>query len=230
MKLTEKDKKLLYVLCVLVIAAVFGFFVIKPQLEKREELSDMLAEAESRKSSMDVMVATAPASETIIEQSTEAYNELVEDFYPLMNSNQMEAVITEMVLSSNLTAMELDVSSQPEQADVAAYFASTKAQQAILDGETGQTDGSGSSGDTASGAESQNTTTAFNTVYRFKVSATASGAEADMKGLVDKICADCPAIRITGFKLDTRTGISAGNEVRSVTSLVLDMEVYMAVK
>lgn len=219
MKLTEKDKKLLYVLCVLVIAAVFGFFVIKPQFEKREELSDMLAEAESRKGSMEVMVATTPASETIIEQSTEAYNELVKDFYPLMNSNQMEAVITEMVLGSNLTAMELDVSSQPEQAGIEAYFASMKAQQAILDGETEETDGSGSSSDTVS-----------NTVYMYKVSVTASGAEADMKGLVDKICADCPAIRITGYKLDTRTGISASNEVRSVTSLVLDMEVYMAVK
>lgn len=226
MKLTEKDKKLLYLLCILVIAAIFGFFIIKPQVEKRSDLEDMLSETENKKSSMEVMIATAPSSEAIIEESTESYDKLTADFYPLMNSNQMESVITEMVLGSNLTSLELDVSSQPEQADMKAYFASVKGQKALI---SEQTDAQNESDGAASKTQEEEQGTASN-VYSFKVSVTATGTESDMKGLIDKICADCPAIRITGYRLNTKTGISASNEVKNVTSLMLDMEVYMAAK
>lgn len=230
MKLTEKDKKLLYLLCILIIVAIFGFFIIKPQIDKRSKLEDTLSEAEGKKSSMEVMIATAPSSETIIEESTESYNKLVEDFYPLMNSNQMESVITEMVLNSHLTSLELDVSSRPEQADMEAYFASVKGQQAKLTEEAEKADSQDQSGNASSESGDGGTAVTASAVYTFKVSVTAAGAEADMKGLIDKICADCPAIRITGYQLNTKTGISASNEVESVTSLILDMEVYMAQK
>lgn len=229
MKLTEKDKKLLYLLCILIIVAIFGFFIIKPQIDKKSKLEDTLSEAEGKKSSMEVMIATAPSSETIIEESTESYNKLVEDFYPLMNSNQMESVITEMVLDSHLTSLELDVSSRPESSEMEAYFASVKGQQAQPTEEEKADSQEQSDNPSSESGEGGSTVTA-SAVYTFKVSVTATGAEADMKGLIDKICADCPAIRITGYELNTKTGISASNEVKSVTSLKLDMEVYMAPK
>lgn len=206
-----------------------AFFLIKPQIEKREKLADRLSEAENKKSSMEIMIATIPSSEQMIKKSAETYDKLAENFYPLMNSNQMESVITEMVLGSNLTSMELDVSSQPEQAEMEAYFASVKAQLAAA-GNGKQQDGQSETEDSVSDTEQEKQTTTATAVYAFKVSVTATGAEADMKGLVDKICADCPAIRITGYRLNTKTGIGADNGVKSVTSMVLDMQVYMAEK
>lgn len=223
MKLTEKDKKLLYLLCIIVIIAAFAFLLIKPQFERRGKLSDRLTEAENEKSSMEILIASAPASDKIIEESTEEYTKVVQDFYPIMNSNQIEQTITKMVLSHQLTSVSLNVSSQPELAEVTPYFASMKAMESETTDE--QTDESG--GESSQETESENKSTM---IYASQISVSVSGNEENMKTLIDTICRDYPAIRITGFQMNSKTGIGADNQVKNVSTMNLTMELYMCAK
>lgn len=223
MKLTEKDKKLLYLLCILIIAAGFIFFLIKPQFERREKLSDRLTEAENQKSSMEILIASAPAGEKIIEESTEEYTKVVRDFYPLMNSDQIEQTITKMVLSHQLTSVSLSVSSQPELAETVPYFASMKAME--TGAADGQSDESGEENNQQEGAENKSTM-----IYASQISVTVNGDKENMKALIDTVCKDFPAIRITGFQMNSKTGISADNQIKDVLTMNLTMELYMCTK
>lgn len=243
MVLTEKDKKLLYALCIVLILAVFGLFVIKPQIEKRGKLTEQLEELEVKEGAMQIAIAGAPASDQIIKESKKEFDEITKDFYPLMISNQIEPVITEMVLKHGLTSVQLEVSSKPEIKDIEAYFASEAAQQVALDAMMKEAEGKEDTGtaeqDIATqdvenepaqtGGETQ-AAIAQDIVYTSQIAVTVSGSRESMEALIDEISNDRPAIRVTGFTMDTQTGINAENQVQSVSSMTIKMELYMCNK
>lgn len=120
-KLSKREKTLLYLLCVLILAAA-GWFFIKPAMEDGLALDEAIMEAQTRQSMMEQTVATRAIYEESVKESVARIDALGKEFLPAMNNDALDRYITGLLQQNGLVAESLLISgSEDETASPAVY-------------------------------------------------------------------------------------------------------------
>ncbi|MEF9945398.1 MAG: hypothetical protein RR869_00295 [Lachnospiraceae bacterium] len=230
MVLTKRDKTLLQFLAIAVILVAFGSLLIFPQWNKMGKLSDRVAEKKLEQKEVQMSIQQIPLLQQQIKDNQTTYETAVKDFYPMMESHEIERMITKMILDQGLSSYDLEVSSRPARSTMLPYFASAQAvamglsEEQITQAQQSQTD------------VQQDTTTedakdGQKILYSSRVHVTVVGNRDNMKKLIDTLYDSHPSIRITGYSVDSETVMNRETQTTAdLSTLNLGLELYMCAK
>ena len=173
MTITESDKKLLSFLAAFLILVLFVFLVFRPLSEKNTQLEREILTTKDQELAMDM--AASLADEMVVkEQNTKNKMELVlQRFYPMLQSQEAENMMTVLMLNHKLQIQNLSVSMPDKKSDLKWYqYAKEKGINPEGTSETGG-------------------------VYSVRVTCTAEGTKENVSALIDDISMHYPAISIT---------------------------------
>lgn len=118
--LSKREKTLLYVLLLLVIIVVGWFFVLEPTLTKHNKLQTKLEEKEIQLHSLQSTYDDYKNAPEKALDETAKFNTYKERFYPFMNGEDIDNLLTRMCLLHNLKPYSLTIN-DITQADVVSF-------------------------------------------------------------------------------------------------------------
>jgi len=107
--LTPRDKKLLYALIFIVIIFIFGWCLIRPICKRIVATSEQIEIAESVKATNEAKVIGVSSAETVYNRFTDEAAASQADYYDLMDSSQIDKLVTTYILNKNLLARSLTI-------------------------------------------------------------------------------------------------------------------------
>ncbi len=121
--MTERDKKLIVMLAIIVIVVSIGYWGIRPSLIAMKEANEDITEQEEIKQLNDMKLAQIPVLEERSEELKKDIDAKKVEYLPLMNSDELDKMFTGMVLERGLFAYDLDIGieSVPLSLDPYAY-------------------------------------------------------------------------------------------------------------
>ena len=105
--MTEKDKRLLFILTVGVIIVAIGYWGVRPQLKKYIELETKIAQQEEEKSINQLKIANAANIEMQADDYEKKIAEKKDEFYQIMNSSEIDRMMTQMAIEEKLEVYDL---------------------------------------------------------------------------------------------------------------------------
>ncbi|MGN1179940.1 MAG: hypothetical protein ACI4SD_01910 [Suilimivivens sp.] len=190
MTVTESDKKLLSLLAAFILGILFIFFVFIPLSEKNSKLKKEIEEAKQQEMSMDMSAALAGDMAVTEQTVREQMTQVLQRFYPLLQSQQAENMVTILMLNHRLQVQNLSITMPEKASNLKWYQYSGNADPMVPDealNENSETAGAGSG---------------FG-VYTARVTCTAEGDRDDLMALVDDISGNYPAISILSAEWST---------------------------
>ncbi len=121
MTITESDKKILSYLTAFLIVILVGFFVFRPLLSKTENMRRELAAARVEVKSAERKMTQVGEIKEQETQMTEHSKETLARFYPMMPSQDVEKMVTTLMLNHNLQIQSLNIS-MPEIPNEPAWY------------------------------------------------------------------------------------------------------------
>lgn len=247
LNMTEKDKKLLLILTVIVIIVGFTFLGIRPlvmnYMETKQELETAQKEQEINQTKEMMFSNLQEFNESLKTKTAEA----TADYYPILKSNEIDRLLTGLAVHNGLQAMNLDITMPEEELTLEPYGSS---EDGTTDGtaegttteEPSMTESTYNVGGTTaapqtdeeSTAETQQTETPSTGIYAATAVMTIQGNRDAMSSMLNELTRNYPSIRITGYSWDSDTSAtSSGDNAMSVTTydiLNLNLEIYMCTK
>lgn len=221
MTITENDRKLLGFLAAFLVAAAFFFLVFKPLAAKNEQLDTELKAARAEEVDIDNKAALAGDMAQKEETVAEQMKQVLARFYPVLQSQEAERMVTTLMLNHNLSIQGLTVS-MPEKSANPDWYQYSQSGVAY--------------GQPAEGEKQQ----AALSLYAAKVTCVAEGKKEDLWGLIDDISAGYPAISISSIEWSSTERVAANITAASpegegqavpvtVTTdrLTIGLEIYM---
>lgn len=227
LELKPGDIVLLKVLaCILILFFSFRFLIL-PGVEKHQDLDLEKTQAEEQQMEMQQVIDSKPfIEEKIVKQQSEL-KDLSKGYYDLMENQQVDELITGIILEHNLFPVNLSISETTPGIPMSYVLASVMASQTRtltaeeeLNGETeAETDGDG----TDSGAS---TAPQFDYTNTTMVSVTVQGSESEIKSFLDDLAKNYPGIQARSFELSNTIYVS--ENLKSVQSMNCrcDLAVY----
>jgi hypothetical protein len=210
--MTEHDKKLLSWMVFVVLLVVLGGFVLLPLAKSNLALEERLSAAQAEKEACEQKIALAGTEQELNDTLLKKRAAAQKDFYPWMESQEIDKMLTTLAVSRGLSALDLSIAMPTDMTKIAPYRYSDAASAA-----GGQTEAQ----DTAS------------EVYAAAVTLTVSGDEAELQRLIDDLYADYPAIRIVAYAWSA-SNVVTGSPANAAQkgqggslTLSIDMEIYM---
>ena len=199
-EITERDKKLLYFLVVFAIVIGLGFGVLRPLLEKNQEVSQQLADARIEKMDKETKIAKIPLLEQSVASLEEELADIQSSFYEETSSMEIDRTLTGMALACGLGVKDLDIDMpQP------GGYVSLVGYRAMLD--------SYDSEQKASGID-------FPGAYAAKITMILNGSRSSLQSMMDSCASLEPKLRVT--ELSWQKG-----KTEDSYTLSLSMEFYM---
>ncbi len=242
MQLTQKDKKLLVMLSVIVILALFGFLAIRPLAEKNMELSTKLEDEQNLQMENEQKISMLPTMHTTYDDLEKSIAAERAVYYPIMQSNDIDKLLTDKSISYGLNVQSLNIVMPKDVVSLETYTAGGKivVQESTATG-TAAEKSEARAADAASQLDEGTTTeTVAETpavttgIYAVNVSMSLTGSRSSLQALLDDIYDNYSAIRVTSFSWGETTNnrivtTNGTSEVASDTtqSLNLTMDVYM---
>lgn len=209
MTVTESDKKLLSLLAAFILGILFIFFVFIPLSEKNSKLEKEIEEAKQQEMSMDMSAALAGDMAVTEQTVREQMTQVLQCFYPTLQSQQAENMVTILMLNHRLQIQNLSITMPEKASNLKWYQYSVNANPMVPDE-----------------ALNENSETAGNDsgfgVYTARVTCTAEGDRNDLMAFVDDISDNYPAISILSAEWST---LEADGEIAG--SLTITLEIYM---
>lgn len=106
-EMTERDKKLLTFMFMVVIIVGIGYWGVRPQIKRFLELGPKIQAQENAKSVNQLKMANVLNVEDQVEEYTEKIAERKDEFYQILSSSEVDRMMTEMALENNLEIYEL---------------------------------------------------------------------------------------------------------------------------
>lgn len=201
-KLTKRDKLLLYLLVIVLIAFGFTWLVVLPQLDRSAELDLKIGELEAEKMPMEAAVKAVDSMRGLCEENRNTLEEELREFYPYLENYEIDKMVTTLMTETyGLTVSSLSMEDTPAGVPVPAYHAA--GQEAGEEGEGAEPDGEAVS------------------VLTSSVSVSAEGDRSRMQALIDDLFYNYPSLRVTGY--------SIAGEGEDAT-LALQFDLYMRTK
>ena len=107
--ITERDKKLIYGLLIVVILFVFGWCIIRPLHKKIVQTSERIEEASAIKSSNEAKVIGLSSAAAITEKFEADLADSTDIYYDMMDSSEIDRLVTTYILGKGLIARSLNI-------------------------------------------------------------------------------------------------------------------------
>ena len=209
--LTERDRKLIRIVGTVLVLCVLIFLIGRPLYRAIIALDADIASASAEKQEAEQEVSLLQSQQTINGKLREEYTAGGQEFYSIMESQDIDRLLTTEAVSHGLGARSLAITMPQGMTTVAPYQYSSEAESAGASGPVIQ--------DTASG------------VYTAAASMTLTGSHEALQQLIDDFYTeDYHAIRITGYTWGgaaDETAVSAVSGVAAEETLSLNLEIYM---
>lgn len=201
--ITESDKKLLSFLTAFLLAVLFIFLVFRPLYQNIQEIRTEVAIAKEEEISMDTKASLAEDMEGKEQAAREKLQETSQRFYPILESQEAENMVTVLLLNHNLQVQDLTIVMPKSQSGLKWYQYAREA-QALQEG-------------TQEGTQEETSKEGFG-VYTARIGATAEGRDADIKAFLDEVSVSYPAISILSAEM---------SQTEDTGSLTISLEIYM---
>lgn len=226
-QLTDRDKKLLFILGIVGIIAAFFLLAIRPLYQAITANDESISEAQTtlqvdQQKAVTLPLLTATNADAKIKILADT-----SDYYNTMTSDEVDKLLTSLVLSEGLISRDLTITMPTEEVTLSPYIYSTEkadadaaAEEKAEDEENTDstastaetsTDTSASStastsstasGTTTASGDTSDTTSASTGVYAVEAVINVTGTKDSCTKLVDDLTTDFPSIRVTGFSWD----------------------------
>lgn len=239
MTITESDKKLLSFLAAFILAILFIFFVFRPLSDKNSKLKAEISEAKLQEASMDKSASQAEDMAAAEQETRERMGQVLQRFYPMLQSQEAENMVTILVLNHNLWIENMTVA-MPERENRLNWYQYSENMQS---GNSDETLNESNEDDALTSAAGE-----FG-IYTARIICTAEGSKEDLMALVDDISGNYPAISILATEWSILEKPVAGSNqaeavdqerdaaeaamptaapvVQKVGSLTITLEIYM---
>lgn len=139
MEMTERDKKLLLFLALFLIVVGIGYWGVRPLVKNIIQYNDDIEDEIALRDVNDVKIMELPMIEAENDELEKGIVKARTDFYPIMTSNEIDKMFTEMALNYGLYAYDLSISMPTEEAVLEPYQYSLKALTYSVEDEEFQT-------------------------------------------------------------------------------------------
>ena len=218
--LSKKDKMTIAVVLFAGLVFVFIWYLIRPNIKSITAISDKIEQAQLTQSQYKNKLINLASGEAIYNKTVSDFKESTSDFYPLMNSSEIDRMVTSYVLKSGLFSENLTIKMPLAAAEEKPYIHSPLANKRSSKSST-TVERSTIATPTTSGGSTASSTTKSATVdslitpyenARNKSKSTSSsgvqcanltlvvtGKQKDCQALIDDLCTK-PSVRITSFE------------------------------
>lgn len=221
---TERDKRLLRLVACVAILAIFGLYMIRPAITRREILQDEYDTAERKQQEYQMQIATLATIDEIIAQNQAALDTASEKYYKGdLETRQMDDIITGIALENGLFPQALTLT-EAAPGSVAAYLmdeTQTDAPAAPAD----STDASGTDTALAAAAAYE----PANYIYLGTATISAQGEVTQWLNFLDEVHRKYKGLRVTNFSITDFNYIQNNTQAVSTKLITGTLEIYMCV-
>lgn len=113
--MSKRDRTLLMIVSFALVVFLLGYYVIYPTIKNNKALKADIADAEIRWEALENKVMQLPTIKKTHEKKLEEYAETVAFFYPPMESQAIDRMLTELVLQRDMfcDSLSIDIVPQP---------------------------------------------------------------------------------------------------------------------
>jgi len=184
-QLTERDKRLIYLLVLVIIVFAFLELMIFPQLNRGADLDSTINSLQEEKMTMQVGVLSADSAKQNYNNSLAAYSAVVNTFYPYMQNYEIDRMFTSLMVDGySMKVVSLKMSDTPAGKAVSSYLQAS------------------SSGSKSSSSSSSATDYPLLTSM---VTLTAQGTRDNAMRLLDALFTAYPSLRVTKYSIQSGT-------------------------
>ncbi len=180
MTITESDKKLLSFLAAFLLAVLFIFLVFRPLADKNKELKREITTTKDQEMAMDMSASLADDMAEKEQNTQEKMQKVLQRFYPMLQSQEAENMVTVLMLNHDLQVQNLSVVMSEKPSRLKWYQYSENG--AVVMPEEGMSEAVGNEQEFG--------------VYTTRITCTAEGDKEDLMALVDDVSMNYPAISI----------------------------------
>lgn len=210
LEITQRDKKLLKILAVVVLLFGYIYFFFMPMKENLQRLRANVEIAEAKQQAMEEKIANLPIDEKEVALEKQQIKTAAINLYDLMDNSQIDKLVTNMILKHGLSVRSLDIEVEPTYKEPKAYHPKDSDQT--------------SSGDTTTD-ETENQKEYSIAVTRVKASV--DGKRTEFIMLLNEIFNNCPAIKIVDFQTTSDTVFSLSQTYEEKSEMNVTMEIHM---
>ena len=232
--LNNKDKKTIAIVLFAALVFAIAWFLIRPTVTSIMNTNEKIEEAELTQEEYRNKLIYLTSAEELYGKAVDDLNESTKDYYELMDSSEIDRMVTSYVLQTGLFAESLSIKMPDEAVEEKPYLYSTIAEE--NDSSTvSSTAGADTLLTTYDNARRNASSTKSSGVQCAGISLTITGSKAACQALIDDLCTK-PAVRITSFEWDKVDPVEQVDPVTGNVKLVdsgkvrlrIDVNLYMA--
>lgn len=234
--LNNKDKKTIAIVLFAALVFAIAWFLIRPTVTSIMNTNEKIDAAELTQEEYRNKLIYLTSAEELYGKAVDDLNESTKDYYELMDSSEIDRMVTSYVLQSGLFAESLNIKMPDGAVEERPYLYSTLSE----DSSDSSTDTSTSDGaDTLLApyinARSRANSTESSGVQCVSISLSITGTKSGCQALIDDLCTK-PAVRVTGFTWEKLDPVERLNEQTGMVEYVdsgkvrlrIDVNLYMA--
>ena len=221
--LSKKDKMTIAVL--LFIAAIFMiiWFLIRPTISSIMTINDKIEQAEITQTQYKNKIIYLSSAVAIYGKAVENLNESTADYYEIMDSSEIDMMVSYYVLKSGLFSESLAINMPSDSVDESPYnYANVSKMNNTSTGFSDASSITGPGTDTLltpyNNARNSSSSTKSSGVQCVRLTLVVTGTRNKCQAFIDDIC-NKPAVRITGFNWDRVEMIEVVNEETGIVEL-----------
>lgn len=202
MTVTERDKRLLYVVGVLAFVALFGAFVLRPAAQAHAQARADYTAAAAQKQEMQAEIEAAAANAEARARAEQDVQAATADLYPLLYSDDLDTLVTGLALTHGLEPVSLSISS------------------AGAPGLSGYAPG-------PLGGQSLSEAPERSGLRAVSLTSTVRGTPQDFTALLDDIAQHYPALHLRDFSVTESAWFTGSGGTTTVVQFRYELTVYM---
>ncbi len=242
MKFTERDKKLIVFLALFLLIVGIGYFVILPLHARVDELQAQADELELQVEQTQNYLARLPQLRKMNEELLGQKQDELQIFYPYMESQELDKMITGLTLHESLGAKNLTISIPDTPYTIVPYFLAAPQQDAegeqLSDSEQAyEAETSEDAADQTDAAQTPDAQAGEDgseqILYVATLAVDATGTHEQLQGYIDLLSDDekYPAIQVSSYTWNQENTVASDElgafMMQSGEALHIELSVYM---
>lgn len=204
--LSKKDKMTIAIVLFAALVFFIIWFLIKPTVSSILTTNDKISQAEITQAQYKSKLISLSSGEAIYEKTVSDFKDSTAHFYPVMDSSEIDRMVTSYILKKGLFAENLIISMPKGSIEEKPYVYSSieVPEDNIFSNTTADT--SSNTGTTADSlltpyttARANSSSTAYSGVQCAQITLVVTGTRNTCQAIIDDLCTK-PAVRITSFE------------------------------
>ena len=231
--LNNKDKKTIAIVLFAALVFAIAWFLIRPTVTSIMNTNEKIDAAELTQEEYRNKLLYLTSAEELYGKAVDDLNESTKDYYEIMDSSEIDRMVTSYVLQSGLFAESLNIKMPDGAVEERPYLYST-----IAEDEDSSVASSTAGADTLlttyDNARRNASSTESSGVQCVSISLSITGTKSGCQALIDDLCTK-PAVRVTGFTWEKLDPVERINEQTGMVEYVdsgkvrlrIDVNLYM---